>query len=462
MKTGLILTIGTRDVQIDRELILQNEPHQVYSDLYIDNKVLKARKGGEFLMRNYNRYKDNLKIPIAKAAIEFCLTEVSKIDHIILVTTDQAETVGEFFYQADTTYFGDLITKLLSERFKKGALPDVRKKTISNHVTYLDNMMLFWQAELHRKPYNLLKECDKVFLCNQGGIDAINTSLLLQCLNSYGNKVQVLQVDQRTGFCSPLEFTRIYLEDSERHKLHELLDNFQYSAVKKLEVNKNIRALAAYAEHRLMFDFDAALHTLHKLDVEHRNIKIDLQTRTSQIQGDPLLLLRELCLNAWVKFRQEAYVDFLLRFFRIREEIAKSKATSYLQVSFKNNSKWENDIKSLLSKPEFSDLKSYLLDKKISGKPLDYTKATTETFLAILKFFSEKEYNELRKYKKLSTLRNNSIGAHSFDPVSRASIEVELEKVGLTVEKMFDYLAEETRFDKIEYTRLNDIIKSIK
>jgi hypothetical protein len=321
-------------------------------------------------------------------------------------------------------------------------------------------MMLFWQAELSKKPYNLLKECDKVFLCNQGGIDAINTSLLLQCLNSYGNKVQVLQVDQRTGFCSPLEFTRIYLEDSERHKLHELLDNFQYSAVKKLEVNKNIRALAAYAEHRLMFDFDAALHTLHKLDLEHREIKIDLQTRTSQIPGDPSSLLRELSLNAWVKFKQEAYVDFLLRFFRIREELAKSKATAYLQITF-NINKWKDDIKNLLSKPEFDDLKNYLLEQKISGQPLDYTKATTETFLAILKFFSEEEYNALQQYKKLSSLRNNSIGAHSFDPVSRASIETELDKVGLTVEKMFDYLAQETKFDKDEYLKLNKIIKQL-
>lgn len=460
MKTALIVTVGTRDVQIDREHIIKNESHDIYSKLYLDNRILKARQGGEYLKKRYNKYKKFIDIPIIRPAIDYCLKKAGHIDHTILITTDQADSVEDKFRSADTLYFGELLEKILSERYGKNALPDVRNKSVRENVTYLDAMTLFWQKELHRKPYNLLKECDTVYLCNQGGIDAINTALLLQCLNAYGDKTQVLQVDQASGICTPLEFTKIYLANGESTKLNQLLDNYQYAAIKKLNVSKNIKALAAYAEHRLMFDFEEAVYSLNDIDIEHRPLKISLQVNANNISGNPDLLLRELCLNAWVKFQQDAYVDFLLRFFRIREELAKSKATQYLEIRF-NFRSWEKDIKSYLDKPEHKSIGDFLESQKIDGKPLDYTKATTETFMHILKFFSEEEYTQLEKYRKLSNLRNNSIGAHSFDPVSRSSIETVLKNAGLTVEAMFDYLAKETGFDRNELTKLNDTIRQM-
>lgn len=460
MKTALIVTVGTRDVQIDREYIIKNESHDIYSNLYLDNRILKARQGGDFLKKQYNRYKQNLKIPIIKPAVDFCLKNEGNIDHTILITTDQSESVDDKFRSTDTLHFGELIKKILSDRYPKSVLPDIRNKSVKENVTYLDAMTLFWQRELYRKPYNLLQECDTVYLCNQGGIDAINTALLLQCLNAYGDKTQVLQVDQGTGICTPLEFTKIYLANSENTKLNQLLDNYQYAAIKKLNVNKNIKALAAYAEHRLMFDFEEAVHSLNGLDMNYRKIKIDLQACTNQIPGNHDLLLRELCLNALIKFQQDAYVDFLLRFFRIREELAKNKAIQYLGFNF-NFRHWGKDIKNYLQKPENKSIRDFLESQKIDGSPLDYTKATTETFLRIVKYFSKEEYAQLEKYKKLSNLRNNSIGAHSFEPVSRRSIENVLENAGLSVESMFDYLAEKTGFDKDEFTKLNDTIKEM-
>jgi len=459
MKTGLIITVGTRDIQIDREVILNNEAHDVYQQLYYDNRILLARNGGEFLLKNYNRYRSHLQMPIVKPCLDYCLRGNSKINHIILITTDQPESVGQKFYQMDTTYFGDLLVKLISDIYPKDKFPDVRKKTVGDTVNYLDSMMLFWQKELHRKPYNLLKECDKVYLCNQGGMDTINTSLLLQCLSIYRQKTEVLQVDERTGLCTPLEFTRMYLEENEKLKMNELLDNYQYAAIKKLNVNKNAKALAAYAESRLIFDFEAAINALNQLDINYRELKVELQIKTREIPKSEKSLLQELCLNAWVKFSQEAYVDFLLRFFRILEELAKTKAMHHLSMKFSNR-RWKKDIEEALRKTENAALRTHLHNKNIEGSKLEYTKPTTATFMAIVEHYDPEKYRILRQFLGLSSLRNNSIGAHSFDPVSKVSIVQELNKNNLSPEDVFEFLEKETGFNRGELNLLNEHIKS--
>ncbi len=459
MKTGLIITLGTRDIQIDREVLLKNESIDKIQNLYFDNRILKSRSGGKFLFENYNRYKKEIRFPIVKPVLEYCKLREGKIDLLIIVTTDQDPKIGERFYESDTLLFGELIKKIISDQYKPDIFPDVRVKKVSGQINFIDSMVLFWQKELHSKPYYLLKDYSKVYICNQGGIDAINTGLLLQSLVLYRDKTEVLSVDEKTNNCTKLQFTQLYLQESERSKLVENLIRYQYAAVKNLNLPITVKSLASFAEHRLNFDFEQALLSLEDLGVEHRDLLINLQQQISKIQINEQSLLKELGLNAWVKFQQEAYIDFLLRFFRIFEEVVKQHAIRFLNIKY-DHLRWAKNLESFLAKPSNETLKIFLENKKFGSEPLKYLDDNITTFLAIIEFFDNDLLEKLNNFRSLSSLRNNSIGAHSFDPVSKQKIETVLNQKGLKITDLMQFLKEETHFDENELASINqDIIR---
>ena len=113
---------------------------------------------------------------------------------------------------------------------------------------------------------------------------------------------------------------------------------------------------------------------------------------------------------------------------------------SYLSFPF-NHLKWEKDLNRFLNQAPNADLKNHLDNYVLpDGRKLIFTNATIPLLLAILAFFDPVAYTDLSKLQGLSQLRNKSIGAHDFDPVSKKQIEKDLNAQGITISDMFTTL----------------------
>ena len=459
MKIGLIVTLGTRDVAISRQVLEEKFGPEAIAPLYYESNgkhSFLARQGGEFILKKFNQIQGKLEFPILQPALEWLFQKHERIDTIVLVGTDQqAPHIGSRYKNNDTLFFADVLKKLLPKRFhKKQDEFDIRIKLLGENVVYLDSMYSQVSEVIRVKPFTSLEQYGQVYLLNQGGIDAINTSLLLNGLNVYGKRLHLLSVNESTRSCNPLRFPEKYLKESTKAKLESYLQTFNYPAIKQLEVNDDVKALSAYAEHRLNFDFERAVFSASHLSQNSWKDRLILETR--EIEEEEFELLREVYLNAKIKFEQEAYVDFLFRVFRILEGLAKYYACTKIGLNF-NFYSWKKDIQNILDKKDNEALKSfieaYTLDK--AGKvKLDLERIPTiPVWIALLEYFDENMASFLKKVRRLADLRNQSIGAHNFNPVSLQLIEQTLEEENMDTSILFEKLDQlfnpRTSFDQI-------------
>ncbi len=466
MKIGLIITLGTRDVKIDRSYLESKFGPEKMVDLYTQGEkpLFLARPGGAFLFKQKKHLKtEMIKMPIIAPAIDWLYRNHrgETIDQIILVATDQeAEPVKERFKNNDSLHFAELIAYFIPKLFKDWQQQfAIHTQLIRKDVVFLDAMYDQFSRLLRDRPFNKLWGFDRIYLLNQGGIDAINTALLLNGLNIFVNRMHLLSVDEGSQSCSELHFPEKYLMEFTKSQLDGFLETYNYAAIKNLEVSDDVKALAAYAEHRLNFDFEEAKFAISKLT--DYTLKNQLIEAMQMIETDEFEKLREVYRNAKIKYRQEAYVDFLFRLFRLVEGIAKFYACKHLGLHL-NIHTWARDIKKLLEKAENRELKKHLEGWKVgNGQSLDLARAPTiAVWLAILNYYDPNTQGALQKIVPLTALRNNSIGAHNFDPVSIFLIDQALEKENLDRNFLFEQLDNLFQPDT-PFSAINEKIKKI-
>lgn len=422
MKIAFI-TIGSRDVQVDKKQLTQvlgeSETGKIYRERQGRNDVLMARDGGLAIFNSFEKTESLLHYPIITPFVNSILKEGIPFSHVVLIATNQSsETAGEYASQ-DTLYFAKIVQRYLSrvqinnqKAFRKITILEVVK-----NVIYLDSMFFHFAGELSEDSIDGLKSSDEIHLCNQGGIDAINTGLMLQLLYKYGEKVRLYNVNEQTRLCTPLTFQKQFGLEQERSKMQLAVGRHDYAAAKSLNLPDNIKKLCAYAESRLNFDFDSARAHLEELGVELRESRdFEIMDLATTIRDEGKLTV-ELYWNALIRYEQEAYVDFIQRFFRIVEQMARDQVQLHISFQF-NHHKWKEDFGSFLEKPENSPLLGHLNNYKTrSGSKLDYSSSNIEVFKAILSFKDPEIFDFLESLSPLAQLRNNGIGAHGFQPI---------------------------------------------
>ena len=444
MRTALIITLGTRDLFLSVENLTTYFSEKEITQFTNEKGFLIARLFGEKLLKRKidGKLKNLISYPIVQAGLEYVIKKTERIpSHIMLIATDQKkELVGDFFWKNDTFAFAQLLQQVIPFKYKKYGSTNIKISKVITNVAYLDSMYDHFSKELNRKNWNLFKDFDKIYLLNQGGIDAINTALMLNCLNIYGNKSILLSVNERLGNCSKLDFTEQYLRENEVLKAISAIKKYRYAFIKNLNLSEDVKALASYGEHRLNFDFDEAETALLELSRKHRTYRDVLIYELNKLKANDSELLRELYANARIKFEQEAYVDFLLRLFRIIEGLTKNKVMCYLDFSF-NHSKWDKDFQRFLSQSKNKPLKTHIANIILpNGQKLKVDIPSIPVLLRILEFYDNDSFKKIIKLQGLSQLRNNSIGAHNFAPVSKKFIEKELAKQRLTIKGMFEII----------------------
>ncbi len=464
MKTAIILTLGTRDINIDKSDFLKICSEEEWNSIAVPGKMaISPRTGGEYLFKKRKQLSHVIQYPISKPAIEYCIEEDDAIDQVILVATDQInEDVSAFFLENDTSYFAELLKSILSNNYK-GKLGENATHILKakKQVASLDSMVDFFNDSKNSKNFYKVLDYDRIYLLNQGGIPSINTALMLRCIDLFGDKLIILRVDEDDQECYPLNFTMQFLENARKKSIKKYIESYNYASIIETTTNDEQRTLASYALYRLYFDFKKAINIVKKLNTKNRSIGKQLVKETQAITQNQLSQLREVYANARIKFKQKAYVDFLLRLFRIVEEYPKIEMLKHIDFEFDHN-KFGEDIKNYLSKAENTELKTFLSSQTLrNGKSLDYTIPGIPTYLAFHRYFKRDEAEKLEKLQLLSQLRNKSIGAHDFQPVSLERIKEVLSKNETSIEETFNILDELLDFNENPFDRINSIIPSL-
>lgn len=463
MKTAIILTLGTRDINVVKSGFLKVRTEELWNRIEVPGKMaIKPRTGGEYLFKKRKQLSHLIQYPISKPAIEYCLEEDGFIDQVILVATDQSnEEVSASFLENDTVYFAELLKSILNSKYKdklgENAIEIIKAR---KQVASLDSMVDFFNDSRNSKYLYKILDFDRIYLLNQGGIPSVNTALMLRCIDLFGDKLIILRVEEDDQECYPLNFTMQFLENSRKKSIKKYIESYNYASIIETTTNDEQRTLASYALYRLYFDFKKAINIVKKLNAKNRPIGKQLVKETQAITKNPITQLREVYANARIKFKQKAYVDFLLRLFRIIEEFPKIEMLKHIDFEFDHN-KFGKDITTFLSKAENTELKEFLSYQTHGTDELDYTKPGIPTYLAFLRYFKPDEANKLKKLQSLSQLRNKSIAAHDFQPVSLERIKEVLSKNETSIEETFNILDELLNYNENPFDRINSILSKI-
>ncbi len=437
MKKTLIITVGTRDVQVSDDMLLKKVGKKAQE--LIDQRF-PARIGGQLFQKYKQQLKDHFSFPIIEPLIRELGKSVNTFSHVILVVTDQDPKTGDKYYNGDTLHFGEIIQDWLKEKgFKTDAFTKKSILKVKKDVVYLDSMFQFFKD--HFANNKELADAEEIHLLNQGGIDAVNYGLLLNLLYQHQERVRLYNVNEKNKSCALLDFGNQFGYEQEEVRLLEALQRYDYAALKSMHLlPPDTRKWGAYAEARLHFDFEAARRHLTGISRENRTESDHQKEALHQIETDNWTKTQELYWNACICYQREAYVDFLLRFFRIVEEMYKHIAFKHLGITSVAPRQWNRIFGPIINNPGNAALKDHL-DKYAIGKfPLQYIgeaapNINTTIAKAIAVFYEPEKIKFLDFFEPLSQARNKSIGAHDFEPTSLGRI---LEITGCATKEDFE------------------------
>jgi hypothetical protein len=306
MKRALFITIGTRDITIDKKIFSEKtDPKKVkvcYRKSSGGFQHMLARPAGKLILENLKTLQKALNFPIIKPFLDYLKKyESPQFEEVFLIATDQDPEIVEDYTLTDTVHFAEILKRLLPKIYKSGNEPGFKKITIlkvAGNVIYIDSMFQFFNNLLKQRKYETLHNFDEIHILNQGGIDAINYGLLLNALYLYGRKNHLYTINEQGSLCTPLDFGVQFVNEQEKILLLQAIERYDYSYAKLTNLSPDIATWAAYAEARLNFDFDTAYKRLSQLSSSLREKQIRELRDIENVKRDTPNLTAELYWNA--------------------------------------------------------------------------------------------------------------------------------------------------------------------
>lgn len=433
-----ISNIGNRDV--------------VYNGEYLDRD--KVRQIGEEIFNNYEKEKDKLTYPIIEP---FMRVFADKLKNIYIFVTNQED---ERVRDSDTLYLGHIIRKWISEIFR------IRVNIVqyTNNPTNYEQVYNFFTSYFTQEG-TIIKKADKRIISLSGGTPQMNGALyvILSSLYLEGNEFYSVFEDDLIPINHERTINKIFVKKS----CIELLKIYHYqSIIELLEKNKiqDAEALISflrYAHLRENFDFDnAQKHLEQSIKLLPSSIHKEYGIFDLKNLSEPFNLIRELLWNMEISSFNQNYLFFAALLFRLEE------ALLYEIIHYLFRDKISIDLNKKNTHPQFidyleaheSDIWTSLQTKKFKGIPLkvknkelgrpvlffiaklkvvDMENDEKKQIGSILDFFDIinkycydeltaeqriEKYNDKTSEECLGDLRNSSIIAHGFKPVSKEEI----------------------------------------
>jgi hypothetical protein len=467
MKTLLIVTLGTRDIQLAENVppnewlktnIADKDSH-CYKDknfpgiLFLKNTC--ARNGGEIISRHFDFFKSYLKYPIVKPAIEYVRSFTdSPLYDLILVHTDQNPP-----HHGDTRFFAHIITRLIQQDYPQ-LFSHIHNIKVHSGVMNYDTMYDFFSAEFNKSPLSHYDRKTRVVLLPQGGIDQINTALMLKCFEHFPNLIQLAK-PEGTDTVQPHQFNRQFYTAINKKKILHFISHFYYHLIdEELTTDHLLLLYARYAAARLMLDRDAMEKIWNQLLIEDR------QGWISQHMPLPAdnesTRQREYYLAVKITLEQKNYSDFLIRLSALHENMLRQFMETTFGIRLPHaiidlQRKWSNLLQ------QHKDLTEFLSNyRNEAGKPLDIQTPNKYIYQIIFNQYAPEELRQqlsplFEFMQKAGELRNRT--AHQLKPILPADMKTLFEGKQEEIMHKFDHYFKINGFDV--YDKLNERITSL-
>ena len=223
----LILTVGMRDVCLSKEY--ETDYGNTAFELKPWNKLITIkfpRIGGGIIKNDLTFYSKYLEFPLSEPAFKYILRE-HKIDKVFFVVTNQPESV-EHYRKTDTLHFAPIIEFGMKKAYPQLADTEFETNTVEGDVMKYDEM--YKKFEVSNESFLNLPKNTKVYVQFQGGIDSINSPLLLRCIERYPNIIH-LSKSESSKDSEQLRFPNLFVQNLTKHKVISAFKKFDYSAI---------------------------------------------------------------------------------------------------------------------------------------------------------------------------------------------------------------------------------------
>jgi hypothetical protein len=444
MNSLFIITLGTRDVQI-LDTIGQSGKWRLESDsgsngnttlvkLYSSSHKtdeflhlirdpnlggvylpLMPRQAVSFIQDYYAELSEWLIFPILQKALAFFSNENFPHEIWWVYTNQNLSASNQKHWNRDTVGYVELATLYLKDfcRSKRFRLPKIYRLPFVDRITDMEycyaatGQYLFGEMGFDRA--TLLDIRNPIYMLNQGGIDAINTAIMLK-VTEYRPDLKLLQVREDETPCRISSFPSMLFENYQKRNIIEAAKNYRFDWVIESSDDPVIQIVAKSALKLVSYEWNY-FNTEFKID---SNILINVEggqdfIRTLRKWTHPdFLEINQIVAIRWY-YRQGLYSEVLWRLLTLSEimirRIVDKIASSY--KGYRRNLSDANLIKCLwLNNRAFAEDYTFKFKDKI---PDSHTKQIPmDHWVFILEYFY-KQMPEISDLIKLSLRLDESI-----------------------------------------------------
>ncbi len=452
MQKTLFFTVGNR--------------HILYRGLELAKNRLRSES--QHLLEQYETEKENIRTQIVEPLIERFKDEIAEI---VLIVTDQGRSP---YSEQDTLFVGEIIARKVKQRY--GCDQIAIKKYEGNPVEFEQIFPYMTRLLGQYAGDGTLK-----IICNSGGTPQMKQALLLLATNLFARReMEAYQVDEKTAAVLEVNVADTLRAQFVKRACKEFVKNYDYAAALTLlkengMQHPQLNPLLQYGKSRLTFDFDTAKKQLDLLrnqvsTLEYRDHYAVWELQIQQ-RGEKIV---ELYRNLLVQCKRQNYVEFISRLFCLEEQLYYYFAEQKMGIDLQPKKNHTLFLQQIEADPE---LFAYLQKQKLNGQKLRLTDVNRPLLFFFLHYWQEYRdvtavWNDVNYYlppekrekrrQALGDLRNSSIVAHGFDPVSRDIIE---QRYGRSIDDLIHRL--EGIVGRIEkpfkfvYDRLNERLSSL-
>lgn len=466
MNCAFIATLGTRDVQIDEQKIseelrnkLLEEGHSFAS--YKSTSKPNLRKIGhllsEYFDKEFSLY-SAITLPIIEPCIQDIINNSEKINLslIYLIATNQKSQEETKHHQQDTITISEFLKKhylpkYFENTYPKHTIPMIKIIELRGKPNDYDEMLQEVEEKFNEEKSTIEGEkIEKIFGEVTGGTPQISFAVVVNSARIFGNKVVMMYKSESGGTAKRINIINQILEDYEKRALKRLAERYDFDAIAGNRIySQEIRNVARCASYRLNFDFERYKRILEQINdypifSNYTSLFQEILVESEKLLSrDPDTIFRELYWNAEVKWERDECADFVGRVWRTLEgslhyivgEIIKCpwEEINKIKERFSN---WVRDEKEFLEYVKGNE--EFKEKHELRSTIKDTIPCTINGMLALLDYLSTIGESKLTqgnssKYKKIveiglsmrkfAELRNKSILAHGFEPISKDIIE---------------------------------------
>ncbi|GAB4017538.1 hypothetical protein [Spirosoma koreense] len=474
MKNYLIITVGTRDVQLRRDLIEQSDEWTV-QQAFIERDghrievftsrdfptyyTVSPRATGRQLATHLPLVFDVLELPLITPVVEQLAQEQKPVDTVLLIYTNQEKeycegNVKAFHYNNDTIHLTTVIELMLKQH---PWLTDAEfdQYEIYERVADIDYQYEQFSARNHSL-FDNVDDIKSIFLLPQGGIDQVNQAVTLQLIQAFKHKVKLYQKpDGKDPLV--LKFTDKFLDDLNKQKILKHLDDYDFGLIAGLLSDED-----PYKEVIDMY----AKFAYYKLNLNYTSFPKGVPGEFKEKPITTETKCRDLYLSAKILYHQKDYGNYLLRMYTLLENLYRVKfdqilgdTAHFFDSVYENpnnrNSKWISLLSGYTDTKdsEGRDLLGYLQTCKVSGHSLKINnpnrylyKHGYEFLIASGALDDSDEYRALLQkadqiLSQLSNFRNkatHNLASVSIEQLSKTVGKGKLDELNVTLDQIFN------------------------